>query len=102
MTPAETKTKLDHLITKLVRFEKYIDEDAAMEIVLPYIYQKFEKRYQNYTIRQLCQELHDFCKAKKINVLQKKMFLKNISLRTSFLRRKRTGRWCGARGSWCL
>ena len=76
MTPAETKTKLDHLITKLVRFEKYIDEDAAMEIVLPYIYQKFEKRYQNYTIRQLCQELHDFCKAKKINVLQKKMFLK--------------------------
>lgn len=42
----------------------------------PYIYQKFEKRYQNYTIRQLCQELHDFYKAKKINVLQKKMFLK--------------------------
>ena len=76
MTPAETKTKLDHLITKLVRFEKYIDEDVPMEIVLPHIYQKFEKRYQNYTIRQLCQELHDFCKAKKINVLQKKMFLK--------------------------
>ena len=78
MTPAETKTKLDHLITKLVRFEKYIDEDVPMEIVLPYIYQKFEKRYQNYTIRQLCQELHDFYKAKKINVLQKKMFLKKF------------------------
>lgn len=77
MTPAETKTKLDNLITKLVRFEKYIDEDAPMEKVLPSIVRKYPEIYSGYTIRQICQELHDFYKEKKINVLQKKMFLKN-------------------------
>lgn len=76
MTPAETETKLNDLITKLLKFERYIDQDAPMERVLPTVYSKYEKRYERYTIRQLCQELHDFYKAKKINVLQKKMFLK--------------------------
>lgn len=76
MTPAETETKLNDLITKLLQFERYIDQDAPMERVLPTVYRKYEKRYERYTIRQLCQELHDFYKAKKINVLQKKMFLK--------------------------
>lgn len=28
MTPAETATKMDDLVAKLVRFEKLIDEDA--------------------------------------------------------------------------
>ncbi len=77
MTPAESPTKLANLLTKLMRFEQYIDEDAPMEKVLPYICRTYPDRYRNYSIRQLCQELHDFYKAKKINVLQKKMFLKN-------------------------
>ena len=76
MTPAESKTKLDNLITKLIRFEAHIDNDSPMEMVLPTVYRKYQSRYERYTIRQLCQELHDFYKAKKINVLQKKMFLK--------------------------
>lgn len=77
MTPAETETKLDNLITKLVQFEKHIDENSLMEKVLPTVYRKYSSRYERYTIRQLCQELHDFYKARKINVLQKKMFLKS-------------------------
>lgn len=77
MTPAETETKLDNLITKLVQFEKHIDENSPMEKVLPTVYRKYSSRYERYTIRQLCQELHDFYKARKINVLQKKMFLKS-------------------------
>lgn len=77
MTPAESQTKLDNLITKLIRFEQYIDEDAPMEVVLPSTFRNYCDIYRGYTIRQLCQELHDFYKAKKINVLQKKMFLKN-------------------------
>ena len=77
MTPAESQTKLANLLTKLMRFEAYIDEDAPMEQVLPYICRTYPERYRNYSIRQICQELHDFYKAKKINVLQKKMFLKN-------------------------
>lgn len=76
MTPAETRTKLSSIITKLLSFENHIDQDSPMEVVLPTIYRQFRERYKGYTIRRLCQELHDFYKARKINVLQKKMFLK--------------------------
>lgn len=76
MTPAETKTKLDSLITKLVQFEHHIDNDSPMEMVLPTVYNRYRDRYEGYTIRRLCRELHDFYKERKINVLQKKMFLK--------------------------
>ena len=76
MTPAETKTKLDSLITKLVQFEHHIDNDSPMEMVLPTVYNRYRDWYEGYTIRRLCRELHDFYKERKINVLQKKMFLK--------------------------
>lgn len=76
MTPAETKTKLDSLITKLVQFEHHSDNDSPMEMVLPTVYNRYRDRYEGYTIRRLCRELHDFYKERKINVLQKKMFLK--------------------------
>ena len=76
MTPAESQTKIDNLVTKLVQFEKYIDEDVPMKRVLPSIFKKYQDIYRGYTIRQICQELHDFYKERKINVLQKKMFLK--------------------------
>lgn len=76
MTPAETKTKLDSLVTKLVQFEHHIDNDSPMEMVLPTVYNRYRDRYEGYTIRRLCRELHDFYKERKINVLQKKMFLK--------------------------
>ncbi|HBK28176.1 MAG TPA: ornithine decarboxylase [Dialister sp.] len=96
MTPAETKTKLDNLITKLVRFEKYIDEDAPMEQVLPFIAKKYHNIYRGYTIRQICQELHDFYKAKKINVLQKKMFLKTYF--PAYFMRPQEANWALVRG----
>lgn len=76
MPPAETKTKLDSLITKLVQFEHHSDNDSPMEMVLPTVYNRYRDRYEGYTIRRLCRELHDFYKERKINVLQKKMFLK--------------------------
>lgn len=96
MTPAENKTKLDNLITKLVRFETYIDEDAPMEQVLPTITRKYQNIYRGYTIRQICQELHDFYKAKKINVLQKKMFLKNYF--PAYAMRPQEANWALVRG----
>lgn len=78
MTPAESKTKMDDLVAKLIRFEKLIDEDAPMAEVLPSIYKAYEDKYKGYTIRQLCQEMHDFYKERKVNVLQKHLFLKTI------------------------
>lgn len=74
MTPAENKEKMDHLVSQIARFEKYLDEDAPLEDVLPGLYKHHEYRYHDYSIRQLCQEMHDFYKERNIKEIQKQMF----------------------------
>lgn len=77
MTPAEDDAKMNNLISKLIQFEKYIDQDAPLEVVLPRLYNSNYERYKNYTIRELCQELHDFYKEHNTKEFQKRMFLKD-------------------------
>jgi len=77
VTPAETDTKMKRLVSLLVRFEKCLDDDLPMEEVLPRIYNANKEHYQGYTIRRLCQEMHDFYKSRKINVLQQRLFRKD-------------------------
>lgn len=74
MTPAENKEKMDHLVSQIARFEKYLDDDAPLEEVLPNLYKAYESRYRNYSIRHLCQEMHDFYKERNIKEIQKEMF----------------------------
>ena len=74
MTPAEYKEIMDHLVSQIARFEKYLDDDAPLEEVLPNLYKAYESRYRNYSIRQLCQEMHDFYKERNIKEIQKEMF----------------------------
>lgn len=74
MTPAENKEKMDHLVSQIARFEKYLNDDAPLEEVLPNLYKAYESRYRNYSIRQLCQEMHDFYKERNIKEIQKEMF----------------------------
>jgi orn/lys/arg decarboxylase, major domain protein len=75
MTPAESKTKMDDLVAQLVRFEQLIEQDAPMQDVLPSIYYNNIDKYKGYTIRRLCQEMHDFYKERNVSELQKKLFL---------------------------
>ena len=75
MTPAESKTKMDDLVAQLIRFERLIEEDAPMQAVLPSIYNAHIEKYKGYTIRRLCQEMHDFYKDRGVNELQKRLFL---------------------------
>ncbi len=76
LTPAESEEKMKRLVDALVRFETFIDEDAPMEKVLPLVYEHYETHYQGYTIRNLCQEMHDFYKERNMSDLQKKLFQK--------------------------
>ena len=76
MTPAENREKMAHLITQIARFEQLLDEDAPLADVLPTVYKANEERYKDYTIRQLCQEMHDFYKSRNVKQLQKEMFRK--------------------------
>ncbi|PQL16898.1 ornithine decarboxylase [Veillonella sp. S13053-19] len=76
MTPAESKEKMDELVDQLVRFEELIDRNAPMEEVLPSIYYSHIDKYKGYHIRQLCQEMHDFYKARNVSTLQQRLFYK--------------------------
>ena len=75
LTPAENRTKMDNLVAALVRFEKLIDADAPMQEVLPSVYYRHIDTYQGYTIRRLCQEMHDFYCSRNVSELQKGLFL---------------------------
>ena len=75
MTPAESKTKMDDLVAQLVRFEQLIEQDAPMQDVLPSIYYNNIDKYKGYTIRRLCQEMHDFYKDRQVSTLQERLFL---------------------------
>lgn len=77
ITPAETKAKINNLISRILHFEAFVDNDAPMAKVLPNIYHTYQDKYAGYTIHRLCQEMHDFYKERKVNVLQKHLFLKN-------------------------
>ena len=76
MTPAESKEKMDELVDQLVRFEELLDRNAPMEEVLPSIYYSHIDKYKGYHIRQLCQEMHDFYKARNVSTLQQRLFYK--------------------------
>lgn len=76
LTPAEDSAKLSHLVEALVRFEALIARDAPLSEVLPNLYHKYEQRYSGYTLRQLCQEMHDFYVSHNVQYLQKAMFRK--------------------------
>lgn len=76
LTPAENKNKLRFLVSQLVRFERFVDNDVPMQEVLLGVYNSHPSRYAGYSIRQLCQEMHDFYKVRNVKDLQKKLFRK--------------------------
>ena len=76
LTPAEDKNKLRFLTSQLVRFERFVDTDVPMEEVLLGVYNQYPGRYRGYSLRQLCQEMHDFFKSRNVKELQKRLFRK--------------------------
>lgn len=74
LTPAESTSKMKGLVDHLVRFENLIKDDASLSEVLPKLYSKYEDRYKGYTIRRLCQEMHDFYKKNDAKTYQKLLF----------------------------
>ena len=76
LTPAESHEKLAQLVAMLAQFEQHIEDDTPLADVLPTIYQKYPVRYKGYTLRQLCQEMHDLYVSFEVKELQKAMFRK--------------------------
>ena len=76
LTPAETPEKLAQLVAMLGQFEQHIEDDTPLADVLPTIYNKYPVRYRDYTLRELCQEMHDLYVSFDVKDLQKAMFRK--------------------------
>jgi len=74
LTPAETPEKMANLVAMLAQFEQHVKEDAPLAEVLPTIYRKNAQRYAGYTLRRLCQEMHDLYVSHDVKGLQRMMF----------------------------
>jgi arginine/lysine/ornithine decarboxylase len=74
MTPAEDESKLNTLLARLVRFKSLWDRDASLAEVLPSLYAVHHERYAGYTLRQVCDEMHNFYREANVKNLQKLCF----------------------------
>jgi ornithine decarboxylase len=74
MTPAEDESKLNTLIAKLVKFKNLWDRDAELHEVLPTLFANNSERYDGYTIRKVCNEMHDFYRQANVKELQRLCF----------------------------
>src|SRR4051812_283776 len=74
LTPAEDESKFNTLIAKLVKFKNLWDRDAPLPEVLPTVCAANGERYAGYTIRKICNEMHDFYRSANIKDLQRRSF----------------------------
>ena len=71
LTPAERR-ELAQLVAMLAQFEQHIESDTPLADVLPTIFNKYPVRYRDYTIRELCQEMHNLYVSFDVKDLQKR------------------------------
>lgn len=74
LTPGDTKQELETLLQAFLDFEKFYNEDATLEVVLPKLAKAYPDRYRGYTLKQLCDEMHDYYRKNQTFTLQKEMF----------------------------
>lgn len=80
LTPAESAEKLAQLVAMLAQFEQHIEDDTPLADVLPTIFNKYPVRYRDYTLRELCQEMHSLYVSFDVKDLQKRCFVRKVYL----------------------
>jgi len=74
MTPAEDESKLNTLIARFVKFKNFWDRDAPLDEVLPALHAANRSRYDGYSLRQICNEMHGFFRKANVKDLQRLCF----------------------------
>jgi ornithine decarboxylase len=74
MTPAEDESKLNTLIARLVKFKNLWDRDALLAEALPTLCAAYNERYEGYTLRRVCNEMHSFYREANVKNLQRLCF----------------------------
>ncbi|AKP68305.1 putative ornithine decarboxylase [Companilactobacillus ginsenosidimutans] len=88
LTPGDTQAELDQLLNALLEFEHYYLNNAPLSKVLPDLTKQFGDRYEGYTLKQLCQEMHEYYWDHETFTLQKKLFAKTAMQEYSMLPKK--------------
>lgn len=76
LTPGDTDSDLDALFDALMLFEKYYLANAPLTVALPKLSKQYAQRYQGYTLKQLCQEMHAYYRDHHTFQLQQALFAK--------------------------
>lgn len=76
LTPGDSKEELDTLLDAFLSFEKHYLNNDLVKDVLPVLYKEYPERYQGYTLKQLCQEMHEYYKNNQTFTLQQELFAK--------------------------
>ena len=74
LTPAVEQAKCASLISRLVSFKDLYAADESLREVLPSMTARYPERYAGYTLRQLCDEMHQFYRENNIKELQRQCF----------------------------
>ena len=74
MTPAEDESKLNSLIAKLVKFKNLWDRDAPLPRSCRRCMRAHSERYAGYTLRKVCNEMHEFYRKANVKELQRLCF----------------------------
>ena len=74
LTPGVESSKAGTLLSWLVTFKRLHDENAPLQDVIPNFVKKRPSRYAGVGLRDLCGEMHRFCRDRDISRLQRQQF----------------------------
>jgi ornithine decarboxylase len=74
MTPAIAEGKTAMLLGALERFRDLHESDVPVSRLLPRLSARHRQRYAGYSVRELCQEMHEFYKSHNVKELQRLCF----------------------------
>lgn len=77
LTPGEDELSMQILLEAFLEFEKLYLNDALLKDALPRFYANAPERYEGYTLKRLCQEMHEYFKTEQVYHLQQELFIKD-------------------------
>lgn len=73
-SPGVTKSKVGTMIARLLDFKNAYDSGAPLSEVLPNLVKDYPEVYANMTLRQLCDQMHDFFKKENLSAVMGGVF----------------------------
>ncbi|MBD5429467.1 putative ornithine decarboxylase [Lactobacillus sp.] len=77
LTPGDSEAELNILLDAFLEFEELYNKDVPLKKVMPKLAQTYSDRYKGYTLKQLCQEMHNYYKDSNTFTLQQELFAKS-------------------------